>query len=347
MGIGNQLREWAERNVGAAESDDAVVVKTTRYLRLSMIVLVIGLAAAILTEYSKSHLKGGGSGHCWQPSISAYYYTPVQLVFVGALVAIGITLIVLKGSTELEDVFLNFAGILAPVVAFVPTPNVGECGSVLTDTANRGVNISNNVTALLIMAGVALAVLALLKWLDQPATSPPGLKAPKDEALAHRIAMLGYVAVGALYIAALALFLLNRPLFNAKAHWGAAITMFAFIILAVINNAINFYFTRKQVEAEQAANSTADGSKAAKPLNRYAVIAALMVATPFAVVPWAGDYKAIWLEAILITLFTAFWVIQTQELWNHGLRTPEGVLATLQEPQGAPRNDIPGPDHAP
>ena len=74
---------------------------------------------------------------CWQHSISAYYYTPVQLFLVGALVAIGISLIALKGSIELEDAVLNFAGILAPVVALVPTPNVGRCGSVLTDTTNR------------------------------------------------------------------------------------------------------------------------------------------------------------------------------------------------------------------
>ncbi|MFF4260406.1 hypothetical protein ACFY1L_55740 [Streptomyces sp. NPDC001663] len=74
-----------------------VVVKTTRYLRLWMVALLIGLAAAILYEHAKSHLMGPGSGHCWQHSISAYYYTPVQLFLVDALVAIGISLIALKG----------------------------------------------------------------------------------------------------------------------------------------------------------------------------------------------------------------------------------------------------------
>ncbi|MBA3654232.1 MAG: hypothetical protein H0W70_08560 [Actinobacteria bacterium] len=50
------------------------------------------LAVSILLEH---HNVVGG---CWQTSISAYYYTPVRAVFVGALMAIGLSLIVIKGS---------------------------------------------------------------------------------------------------------------------------------------------------------------------------------------------------------------------------------------------------------
>ena len=42
-------------------------------------------------------------------------------MFIGALCAIGALLIVYKGSKDTEDVLLNLAGILAFVVAFVPT----------------------------------------------------------------------------------------------------------------------------------------------------------------------------------------------------------------------------------
>lgn len=58
---------------------------------------------------------------CWGESISGYYYTPSRNVFVGALVVIGVSLIAIKGSTDREDVLLNLAGVLAPIVAFVPT----------------------------------------------------------------------------------------------------------------------------------------------------------------------------------------------------------------------------------
>ena len=29
-----------------------------------------------------------------------------------------------------------------------------------------------------------------------------------------------------------------------------------------------------------------------------------------------------WVEVVLITLFAVFWVVQTTELWNRGLRRP-------------------------
>lgn len=331
MTIGRRLREWAENSVGSAETDDEVVVKTTRYLRLSMVALVVGLAVAVLYEHAKSHRQSGGSGHCWQHSISAYYYTPVQSFFVSALVAIGVSLIVLKGSTELEDVWLNFAGIFAPVVAFVPTPNVGDCGSVLTDKTNRNLNIGNNVTAMLVMAGIALVVVVVLWLLGRPVTNALVPKAPANAAWAHWIAVGGYALALALYVVAWILFLGPRTWFTGNAHPISAITMFVFIFLAVVNNAINFHFTRQAVVAHQDAAKQAgaqikpaDVVKPPKPVNRYLVIAILMAAAVLIIKlgPWFGDYETIWLEASMITLFAVFWVIQTQELWHRGLRTP-------------------------
>ncbi|QIB49471.1 hypothetical protein [Streptomyces aureoverticillatus] len=342
MQILSRLREWAENSVGAAESPDAVVVKTTRYLRLLMVALVIGLATAIIYEHWQSHMADGGGGRCWQTSISAYYYTPVQLMFVGGLVAIGISLIALKGSTELEDVFLNCAGILAPVVAFVPTPNVGQCGSVLTDTANRSANIDNNVLALLVMAGATFLVLILLKLLKKPVTDVPGQTQTTgaNEMWARRITAIGFVLALAFYTAAGFAFWLDREWFSAHAHWSAAITMFVFIFLAVFNNAINFHFTQKRNAENQ---SVTDGAgeaettniltrflrflaRLAKPFNWYLLIALLMGLSLVLTKVWprlGGDHSTLWLEASMILLFAMFWVIQTRELWNHGLRTPE------------------------
>ena len=103
--------------------DNPYVLKSYRYLRLVMVGLVVLLAASVLIE-----LQQTGFG-CWRTSISSYYWTPVRGVFVGALVAIGTCLIVLKGNTPVEDVLLNVAGALAPIVAFVPILDPKECQS--------------------------------------------------------------------------------------------------------------------------------------------------------------------------------------------------------------------------
>ena len=105
-------------------------IKTWRYLRLGMIALVIALSAAITYEVIR---RDDG---CVQTSISAYYYTHAQAIFVGSLIAIGACLICLRGSTEPEDILLNLAGMLAPVVAIVPTPHAGKCAS-LDGTPSR------------------------------------------------------------------------------------------------------------------------------------------------------------------------------------------------------------------
>jgi hypothetical protein len=97
-------------------SQDAI--KTYRYLRIGMIGAVVLLAASIAIERSKVD--------CWQTWISAYYYTPVRAIFVGSMIAVGLSLIVYKGRAW-EDACLNFAGMLAPVVAVVPTTDVGRC----------------------------------------------------------------------------------------------------------------------------------------------------------------------------------------------------------------------------
>ena len=100
-------------------------VKTYRSVRLSMVTLVLGLAAAVAVE--RLEVPRG----CFQHSISAYYYTPVRGMFVGGLLGIAVCLVALRGNNDAEDALLNLAGMLAPVVAFVPTPNPGSCSSSL------------------------------------------------------------------------------------------------------------------------------------------------------------------------------------------------------------------------
>jgi hypothetical protein len=273
-------------------------IKTWRYLRLAMIALVIGLATAVVYEIVR------GGGHCVQTSISAYYYTHAQAVFVGALVAVGACLICLRGSTDHEDVLLNTAGMLAPIVAFVPTPDAGRCASLPGLPQDPTANIVNNITALLVvgLAGlVLLAVLVVWAWAHGQATRPTPT------------ALVGYgVAVG-VWTGGGVVFVAARTWFVGHAHMWAAVPMFACIIAVAVVNA--FSFKKKQGDAN--------------PRNRYLVIGVLMPVSVIGLALFGGNYHVLEAEIAAIVLFAIFWVIQTEELWDEGLRpqAPIGAAA--------------------
>jgi len=256
-------------------------IKTWRYLRLAMIALVIGLATAVVYEV----VRGGAD--CVQTSISAYYYTHAQAIVVGALVAIGVCLICLRGSTEIEDILLNVAGMLAPVVAVVPTPNAGDCASLPGLPQDPTPNIENNVTALLVMGLVAFAALAVLSWRRRQPTP----------------ALLGYGLALALYLAAGVVFLAARPWFVDHAHNIAAGAMFSCIILVAWVNALSF--RRKQHDPNAR--------------NRYSAIGFAMLSV-FVLYAFGGKYRVLLAEIDAIALFAIFWGIQTEELWGEGVR---------------------------
>ena len=57
----------------------------------------------------------------FQPSMSAYYHTPLRNIFVGSLFIIGSFLYLYRGFTKRENFLLNVAGLCAVVVALCPT----------------------------------------------------------------------------------------------------------------------------------------------------------------------------------------------------------------------------------
>jgi hypothetical protein len=271
-------------------------VKTYRYLRLAMILLVVGLFACVLYEHAKA--RNG----CWQTSISAYYYTPVQGFLVAALVTIGVSLVALRGNTDWEDALLNLAGVCAPVVAFVPYPRPGTCGSVLTDTRNRLVNIDNNMLGLIVAGGLALVVVGVLTHLSERSGGPdrPG-----------PVGLLGFWAIAVLFLAATAVYFWDRSLLLDHGHDVAAVAMFGFIFLNVWLNAAALHRNH---------NATATRSIWR---NRYTVVGVLMAVAVVANVAahFAGfRWWVLTLETSMIVLFAWFWIAQTIELWNQGLR---------------------------
>jgi hypothetical protein len=87
------------------------------YLSLRVGIAVIGATLPLILWL------GGLSadGLSLRGSMSAYYYTSVRNVFVGALCAVGVALVLYKGFSKAEDVSLSLAGVLVICVALFPT----------------------------------------------------------------------------------------------------------------------------------------------------------------------------------------------------------------------------------
>jgi hypothetical protein len=279
------------------ESTRHSIVKTYRYLRIAMVLLVLLLAASVFREMAAVGFD------CAQKSISSYYYTPAQAVFVGALVAIGACLVVIKGSTDTEDVLLNIAGMLMPVVAFVPTPYEAACSSTPLRSAQVTENVTNNVFALLVMGAVALLAAAFLK------RRGPETMDRQVFGVGVGLSVLIYLVVAVTYAA-------DRAFFVNVAHYGAAIPMFGCIVAVAVINARLFGLGPDPTRRNRIW------------LNRYALVAEGMVASmvlgaaAYLLLGWEHWILAV--EAALITLFAVFWVLQTRQLWTSGFWLARG-----------------------
>jgi hypothetical protein len=248
-----------------------------------MVAVVLGLGASVVIEVVKM------SPGCFQTSISAYYYTPVRAVFVAALVTLGVSLICLRGSTDREDLLLNVAGMLTPVVAFVPTPSyTPSCTSVPAPIEHVSANVANNIVALLIVSGVALLIVG-------------GVLAFTETTLLARVGG----ALGALlWATTLVVFLSARDAFLDNAHDVAAGLMFLCIVLAAVDNACD--------------------TKRLSLRALYIALAGAMVGA-LAVILIVGratgwHYWTILLEVVVLALFVVFWLVQTGDLWDRGIR---------------------------
>ena len=200
-------------------------IKSYRYLRLAIVVVVLSLIASVLLERAKTS--------CWEVSISAYYYTPVHAMFVGALVAIGVCLIAVKGSEEWEDMLLNVAGILAPIVAFVPTsPPSRSCASSPLGTIDAEAYLDNNILAFIIGGVVAIGG----AWLIAKLQHRPQLATPVPQTKYGLLLCAALTAAGVIWYAGF------RQSFLDHAHAGTAIAMFVMVGIVI---AINSRYARR------------------------------------------------------------------------------------------------------
>jgi hypothetical protein len=278
-------------------------VKTYRYLRLAIVVVVLAAVASVLIE--RFHTD------CWQESISAYYYTPVHSVFVGALVALGVSMIAIKGSTDVEDMLLNVAGVLAPIVAFVPTsPPSNTCASTPFVGGDTKVFIDNNVLALAVGSGVAIVAAY--------AVAAIGGKASIRKINAASV--VGLLLGAALLAVGLIWYYGFRDSFLEHAHGWTAGVMFVLIGLVIFINA--------------------RGSRRVSRLRGsgrgywvvYTALLGMMVLSGVGVliaknVDRDWHHQILLLEILELLAFAVFWVMQTAEHWAGGVPTGDERVA--------------------
>lgn len=258
-------------------------VTTYRFVRFALLALLLALAISVGAETVRSG---------WQTSLSGYYYTAAGPVFVGALVAVGVCLVALRGFTDAEEVCLNLAGISAPMVAFVPTPVAGRHPDVHA-VANSA------LTFLVTLAiGYAVAVLGGLRRRHRGAPWP------------SRWGMIGLVATAAAWVVGIAWVLADRDSFAAHAHaLAATFTFLPFAGVVVLNTD---WGVRTLAGEASASRTRFDAAY-------WAVVGGMLAVAVAAAVVWLASgwpFTLLALEAGLLALFALFWVLQTIDLMD-------------------------------
>jgi hypothetical protein len=301
-----EIAKGAGHNRASAPTPDSWAAKTYNYLRLGMLVLVAALGYSIVEEARRSGV------HCYLGSISGYYYTPVQPVFIGVMVAVGFALIVIKGRTGWEDIALTLAGIMAPLVAFVPTtddkngvcrPLMKTAGRYREDPAGSffvHAGSNNNLHALVFAGSVAIG-LALIA---------PIYKAIRGRSL-DNYGESFWLTLGLGFVVVVLGWILVSTWWNTlrEGHAIFACAMFGFLAVAALLNAGfgligNEPHTRKQFALA------------------YLVVGVLMIASGVGFLIWHAQathppkHLVLGIEAVEIFFFAAFWAIQTVERWD-------------------------------
>ncbi|MGH3351325.1 MAG: hypothetical protein ACRDPS_11725 [Nocardioides sp.] len=258
-------------------------VTTYRYVRFALCCLLAGLAISVAAETI-------ASGR-WQTSISSYYYTAAGPVFTAALCAMGVCLVVLRGYTDAEDTALNLAGLSAPMVGFVPTPEMGQ-------EIDKAAIVNNAWSYLAVMAIGWVVVLIFGMRKRGVGGSWPS-----------RWAVIGLVAIAGAWAVGVAWLLIDQDSFAAKAHGLAALFTFVPFALAVV---LNTDWGVRMIARE------ADKARTRLDKTYWALVAAMAVLLVAGLVLGLSgwDYWLLATEVSLLGCFTIFWVVQSFDLMD-------------------------------
>lgn len=262
-----------------------------------MLLIVLALAAALFKQWR--------TAGCAQGSISAYYYTPVGPLFIGGMVAIGVSLIVIKGATVVEDLCLSLAGMLAPIVAFVPTTYEPPCiphqrpiqgrTSLPPEILER---VHNNVWALLVAGTAAIALAVLLILVERT-----------EADVSARPQTARWVLLGCNASAVVAGWWWYASRRIIRLHGWSALVMFSALAVASLASGISL----RRIK---------DPSRKPKRWRWhervYVTVGVLMIVVGVVIDRWPGrwDHRTLVQELVEISLFVVMWVVQSVERWG-------------------------------
>ena len=267
-----------------------------RSLRLGLVLAVGMLAVSFVAErIDAGYLRG---------SISSYFYSPVRSIFVGALLVIGFSLVVIHVRHRWEETFLTLGGMLAIIVALVPTgipvcedgelpgtsPNIRCRPEGAPDELPGWVvtGVWNNVLALVV---VGLVALVLTKRFAPKRTGPSVNELNLVLAVYAALLLTG----GLLYMA--------WEGFREHTHIVAAFLTFGCV---GVTAAMNGWFRSEE-----------ENPKRFRDIYRGVVIG-MVAAVVVGLVLVAADVEdaIFWLEAAELVLFATYWLAQTSQHWD-------------------------------
>lgn len=278
---------------------------TYRYLRIAIVAGVLVLFVSLTMQIAADHGRLDSGEEWWHASISAYFYSPVQSIFVGTLVGIGTCLIAIKGRHGAEEVLLNFAGMFAVAVALIPTPlDAAMCSDepYCLDVPER---VGNNVGTLLLVGGM---VLVLATW-------------PRRRDLGGRVGWDLWLTW--LTWAGTGVWLLVWPAsFLVSAHYTAAVLLFACLVAVAWINGSDHAVTTQALERLRGMSA-----RAYRVWYRWiaAVMAAVLVVGLATMVvldrflPDLFPQTLFVVETAMMLIFALFWALQTIQFGDTGL----------------------------
>jgi hypothetical protein len=264
--------------------------RTYRYLRLAIAGAVVVVFAAILVTMPRVGLL---------PSISHYYYTPANTMFVGALMAVAVSFFALSGRGA-ERVLLDVAAAVVPLVAIVPTqispgsvPGIdstcpGGAGSCVPKSFDAAVD--TGILTYLIVGFVVLLVATALAVFGEV-----------DRAGALLSIGIGGVILLVVWLA----WWLGEDAFLSWAHLVAAVGFFGIIAAVAVINAI-----------------APTGREAPRWLKgAYIAIASalvlVVVGMPLYGSLHVGAVFGVFVgEVLALVLFAVFWILQSIQYWR-------------------------------
>lgn len=308
------------RLMAVAEDLAPTSLKTHRYLRLSLVLIVFTLLLSVALQsivVSWEPLLFG-----WRPlsSISHAFYTPARDVFVGTLMAASIALLALSGRSR-STTLLDICAIFAPLIAIVPTgiadtravgeipcPTASECiPTEYVGGAKAGIAV---YTVVVVVVVVTMAVIR-----RHPRTrDTAGVAARGSARSATLVSIIALVTAGTVTVLAFSPALKDGFPFNL---WPVGSIHFAATLL--------FFGVFAAVPILHAGGPVEPGETPPSPRQRaiYRWIAGLLIVDLVVLVAALlfrqvfGETPVVLIgEAVALALFAAFWWVQTFQRWD-------------------------------